>query len=127
MPLMTITVTGKLWNYADWRDALGRDFEIFGDSMRRDRPQAIEEENETLHTSRKGPDVQSSPGKGVTVERETEIEIENAECNPRKGQKKRVHFRELGTETVVDAVDTDPGRTLLHLMLLLPGKGQGVA
>ena len=68
------TVTGKLWNYADWRDALGRDFEIFGDSMRRDRPQTIEEENETLHTSRKGPDVQDSPGKGMTVERETEIE-----------------------------------------------------
>ena len=51
--------------------------------------------------------MQDSPGKGVTVERETEI-IENAECNPRKGQKKRVHFRELGTETVVDAVDEIP-------------------
>ena len=102
------TVTGKLWNYADWRDAHGRDFEIFGDSMRRDRPHPIEEENETLHTSRKGPDVQSSPGKGVTVERETEIKIENSECNPRKGQRKRVHFRELGTETVVDAVDEIP-------------------
>ena len=24
------TVTGKLWSFADWRDALGRDFEIFG-------------------------------------------------------------------------------------------------
>ena len=31
------TVTGRLWNYANWRDALGRDFEILGDSMRRDR------------------------------------------------------------------------------------------
>ena len=38
------TVTGKLWSYADWLDALGRDFEIFGDSMRRDHPQTIEEE-----------------------------------------------------------------------------------
>ena len=119
------TVTGKLWNYADWREALGRDFEIFGDSMRRDRPQAIDEENETLHTSRKGPDVQSSPGKGMTVERETEIEIENSECNPRKGQKKRVRFRELGTETVVDAVDDNPQAD--SIALDATGKGQGVA
>ena len=100
------TVTGKLWNYADWRDALGRDFEIFGDSMRRDRPQTIEEENETLHTSRKGPDVQDSPEKGMAIGRETEIE--DAECNARKGQTKRVRFRESGTETVVDAVDKIP-------------------
>ena len=97
------TVPSKLWSYADWQEALGRDFEIFGDSMRRDRPQTIEEENVTLHTSRKGPDVQDSPGKGMTIERETENE--DAECNTRKGQTKRVRFRESGTETVVDAVD----------------------
>ena len=110
------TVTGKLWSYADWRDALGRDFEIFGDSMRRDRPQTIdkEEENETLHTSRKGhdmlctsrkgPDVQDSPGKGVEIERETEIE--DTECNTRKGKEK--HVRLKVTETEVDAVDQIP-------------------
>ena len=113
------TVTGKLWSYADWREALGRDFEIFGDSMRRDRPQTIEEEeeNETLHTSRKGhdmlctsrkgPDVQDSPGKGMAIARETEIE--NAECNTRKGQEKRVRFFESEVaETEVDAVDQIP-------------------
>ena len=32
-------VTGKPWSYADWRDALDRDFEILGDSIRRDHPQ----------------------------------------------------------------------------------------
>ena len=49
------TVTGKIWSYADWRDALDRDFEIFGDSIRQDHPQTIEEEeSEMLHTSRKG-------------------------------------------------------------------------
>ena len=47
-------------------------------------------------TSRKGPDVQGSPGKGMTVERETEIK--NAESNAWKGQTKRVRFRESGTE-----------------------------
>ena len=31
--IVEFTVTGKLWSYADWHDALGRDFEIFGDSM----------------------------------------------------------------------------------------------
>ena len=106
MPLMTLRSQANFGTMPIGEMHLVETFEIFGDSMRRDRPQTIEEENETLHTSRKGPDVQSSPGKGVTVERETEIEIENAECNPRKGQEKRVRFRELGTETVVDAVDT---------------------
>ena len=110
------TITGKLWSYADWRDALGRDFEIFGDSMRRDRPQTIEEEeeNETLHTSRKGhdvlstsrkgPDVQDSPEKGMAIGPETEIE--DAECNARKGKEKHVRFKV--TETEVDAVDQIP-------------------
>ena len=109
------TVTGKLWSYADWREALGRDFEIFGDSMRRDRPQTIEEEedNETLHTSRKGhdmlctsrkgPDVQDSPGKGMAIGRETEIE--DAECNARKGEGEASSLQIWVTETEVDAVD----------------------
>ena len=59
-------VIGKLWSYAGWREALGRDFEIFGDSMRRDHPQTIEEEeeNETLHTSRKGHDMLCISRKG---------------------------------------------------------------
>ena len=108
--IVEFTVTGKLWSYADWHDALGRDFEIFGDSMRRDRPQAIEEEDETMHTARKGPVVQDSPGKGMAIGRETEIEDAEAEsqCNPRKGQKKRVRFREPVAETEVDAVTSDP-------------------
>ena len=36
------TVTGKLWSYADWPEALDRDFEIFGGSIRQDHPQTIE-------------------------------------------------------------------------------------
>ena len=109
--IVEFTVTGKLWSYADWHDALGRDFEIFGDSMRRDRPQAIEEEDETMHTARKGPEVKnSSPGKGMAIGCETEIEDADAEsqCNARKGQTKRVHFREPVAETEVDAVDQIP-------------------
>ena len=112
------TVTGKLWSYADWLeslDALGRDFEIFGDSMRRDHPQAIEEEeNETLHTSRKGhdvlcisrkgPDMQDIPEKGMAVARETEIE--DAKCNIWKGQEKHARFNIAETE--VDAADKSP-------------------
>ena len=48
------TVTGKLWSYADWREALDRDFAMFGDWIRQDHPQTIEEEeSEMLHTSRK--------------------------------------------------------------------------
>ena len=40
------TVTGSLWGYTDWKAALDRDFEIFGDSIRQDHPQTIEEEEE---------------------------------------------------------------------------------
>ena len=134
------TVTGKLWSYADWREALGRDFEVFGDSMRRDRPQTIEEEeeeeeNETLHTSRKGhdvlctsrkgPDVQDSPGKGMAIARETEIE--DAECNTRR--ERRSEFASWNLRLRLKSMPlTRSLRTLLHLMLLLfPGKGHGVA
>ena len=63
------TVTGKLWSYADWREALDRDFEIFGDSIRQDHPQTIEEEeSEMLHTSRKGLEEQNDPRAGMTKE-----------------------------------------------------------
>ena len=125
------TVTGKLWSYTDWREALGRDFEIFGDSMRRGRPQTVEEEegNDTLHTSRKGhdmpctsrkgPDVQDNPGKGMAIGRETEIE--DAECNTRKGKEKRVRFKV--TETEVDAVDQIPTDSIAHDAAHISQKG----
>ena len=59
------TVTGKLWSYADWREAPDRDFEIFGDSIRQDHPQTVEEEeSEMLHTSRKGLEEQNDPRNG---------------------------------------------------------------
>ena len=68
------TVTGKLWSYTEWRDALDKDFEILGDSIRRDHPQTIEEEeaeeeeSEMLHTSRKGQEEQNIPREGMAKE-----------------------------------------------------------
>ena len=64
------TVTGKRWSYADWREALDRDFEIFGGSIRQDHPQTIEEEEsgEMLHTFRKGLEEQNDPRAGMTKE-----------------------------------------------------------
>ena len=42
---------------------------MFGDSARRDHSQTIEEEeSEMLHASRKGPEEQNIPAKGLTAE-----------------------------------------------------------
>ena len=128
------TVTGKLWSYADWRDALDRDFEIFGDSIRRDHPQTIEEEeSEMLHTSRKGLEEQNDPREGMAKEVTSLIpgtgqaivgevsrpNLTNDECNAPSGrtrQVKRVHFDESsdsidGSAAAMtnDATDTPSG------------------
>ena len=127
------TVTGKLWSYADWREALDRDFEIFGDSIRQDHPQTIgEEESEMLHTSRKGLEEQNDPRAGVAKEVTSLMpetgqasagvvspNLTNDECNTPSGrtrQRKRVHFDEStdsidGSAATMtnDATDTPSG------------------
>ena len=129
------TVTGKLWSYADWRDALDRDFEIFGDSIRQDHPQTIEEEeSEMLHTSRKGLEEQNDPRAGMAKEEVTSLIPETGqaiagvvskpnltkdECNTPSGQTRqvrRVHFDESsdsidGSAAMrTDATDTPSGQ-----------------
>ena len=127
------TVIGKLWSYADWRDALDQDFEIFGDSIRQDHPQTIEEEeSEMLHTSRKGLEEQNDPRAGMTKEVTSLIpetgqaivgevskpNLTNDECNTPSGrtrQVRRVHFDESsdsidGSAVMkTDATDTPSG------------------
>ena len=107
------TVAGKLWSYADWREALDRDFEFFGDSIRQDHPQTIEEEEESemLHPSRKGLKEQNDPPAGMAKEVTSLIpetgqaivgevsrpNLTNDECNTPSGrtrQAKGVHFDE---------------------------------
>ena len=128
------TVTGKLWSHADWRDALDRDFEIFGDSIRKDHPQTIEEEeSEMLHTSRKGLEEQNDPRVGMAKEvtslmpgtgqaivgEVSRPNLTNDKCNApigRTRQVKRVHFDQSsdsinGSAAAMtnDATDTPSG------------------
>ena len=126
------TVTGKLWSYADWQAALDRDFEIFGDSVRQDHPQTIEEEqSEMLHTSRKRLEEQNPqagmakkvtsliPETGQAIAGVVSPNLTNDECNPLSGrtrQEKGVHFDEStdpidgsAATTTYDATDTLSG------------------
>ena len=55
------TVTGNQWSYHEWQSELQKDFEIFGDSIRQDHPQTVEEEESEVHcASRKGPEEQNA-------------------------------------------------------------------
>ena len=122
------TVTGNLWSYADWKAALDRDFEIFGDSIRQDHPQTIEEEqSEMLHTSRKGLEEQNPqvgmakkvtsliPETGQAMAGVVSPNLTNDECNPPSGrtrQEKRVHFDESADSIDGSAATNDATHTL---------------
>ena len=64
------TITGNQRSYPEWKQGLGRDFEVFGDALHQDHPQTVgEEEGEMLHTSQKGLEKQNiTPAKSLKAE-----------------------------------------------------------
>ena len=115
------TVTGNLWSYSDWRAALDRDFEIFGDSIRKDHPQTIEEEDEMI-LEQQNPRVgmtravtSLTPEMGQAIDGVVSPNLTNKECNPLSGrtrQERRVHFDESADSIDGSAATNDATITL---------------